>query len=177
MNLIQKEIDFASKGQDAWIMIKVNSLVDTAMIKKLYQASAAGVKIRMVVRGICSLIPGLPGLSENIEVVSVVDKYLEHSRIFIFGNGGEEKYYISSADWMTRNLDSRVEVACPVYDAELRKDLKMIIEEGLQDNVKARIINIAQDNPYRERKENEARKHSQQVLYEYYQGLSKQNVE
>ncbi len=177
MNLIQKEIDFASKGRDAWIMIKVNSLVDTAMIKKLYQASAAGVKIRMVVRGICSLIPGLPGLSENIEVVSVVDKYLEHSRIFIFANGGEEKYYISSADWMTRNLDSRVEVACPVYDSELRKDLKMIIEEGLRDNVKARIINIAQDNPYRERKENEARRHSQQVLYEYYQGLSKQNVE
>jgi polyphosphate kinase len=176
MALIQKEIDFANKGKEAWIMIKVNSLVDVGMIKKLYQASAAGVKIRMIIRGICSLIPGVPGLSENIEVVSVVDKFLEHSRIFIFNNGGEEKYYISSADWMSRNLDSRVEVACPVFDPAIQKDLKMIIEEGLNDNVKARIINIAQDNPYRIRAEGEPERHSQEILYDYYKALSKQHL-
>ncbi|WP_340820740.1 polyphosphate kinase 1 [Methanolobus sp. WCC4] len=146
---IDNEIENAKAGKPAYIHVKVNSLVDSKMINKLYEAGKAGVSIKMVVRGICSLVPGVKGLSENIEVISIVDKYLEHSRIFIFCNDGEEKYYISSADWMVRNLDRRVEVATPIYDKALQEELRMYMDLQFMDNTKARIINEQQDNKYK----------------------------
>jgi polyphosphate kinase len=148
-SLIDNEIRNAREGKEAYMLLKLNSLVDTDMIKKLYQANNAGVKIRAVIRGICSLIPGVPELSENIEVISIVDKFLEHSRLFIFCHGGNETYYLSSADWMTRNLDNRIEVACPIYARDLQREIKKIFEIQFRDNVKARIINQQQDNPYK----------------------------
>ncbi|WYM92459.1 polyphosphate kinase 1 [Methanolobus sp. ZRKC4] len=146
---IDDEIENAKAGKPAYILAKMNSLVDSEMINKLYDASKAGVRIKMVVRGICSLVPGVKGLSENIEVVSIVDKYLEHSRIFIFCNNGDERYYISSADWMVRNLDRRVEVATPIYDTSIRNELAEYMNLQFLDNTKARIINDRQDNQYK----------------------------
>ncbi|MBD3325382.1 polyphosphate kinase 1, partial [candidate division KSB3 bacterium] len=134
--LIDTEITHAQEGKDAYIDIKLNSLVDRDMIALLYQASQAGVRIRLIVRGICSLVPGVPGLSENIEAISIVDKFLEHSRILIFCNNGKEKYYIGSADWMTRNLDHRVEAACPIYAKNLQKELRTYFDLQWKDNVK-----------------------------------------
>jgi polyphosphate kinase len=147
--LIRREVQNAKEGKEAYIYAKLNSLVDSKMIGKLYEAGKAGVKIRLIVRSICSLIPGVKGLSENIEVISIVDKYLEHSRIFVFCNGGEEKVFISSADWMVRNLDQRVEVTTPIYDESIRRELKQYLEFQFQDNVKARVINEKQDNQFR----------------------------
>jgi polyphosphate kinase len=169
-NLIDAEIRNAKAGKEAWIMIKINNLVDADMIHKLYQASQAGVSIRMVVRGICSLVPGVKGMSDNIEAVSIVGRYLEHARIFIFCNGGNELYYISSADWMSRNFNARIEVASPVYDADIRKELKCIIETQLQDNVKARILDCKQDN--RHKRNDREPLSSQNFLYTYYQQSS-----
>jgi len=125
----------------------------------------------MVVRGVCSLIPGVRGMSENIRAVSIVGRYLEHARIFVFCNGGAERYYISSADWMTRNLDARIEVASPIYDNNLQKELKYILETQLHDNVKARIIDAGQDNRYK--RDNNPPLISQSALYEHYQELLK----
>lgn len=147
--LIRNEIRNARAGKEASIHLKLNSLVDKKMIDKLYQASQAGVKIKMIVRGICSLVPGVEGLSENITAISIVDMYLEHSRVFIFCNDGDPKYYISSADWMIRNLDNRVEVATPVYDPKLKKQLQRFMEIQFQDSQKARILNEKQDNKQR----------------------------
>jgi polyphosphate kinase len=167
-NLIDTEIKNAKAGKKAYILLKINSLVDKEIIKKLYQANAAGVKIQAIIRGMCSLTPGVPGLSENIEVISIVDKFLEHGRIFVFCNGGDEKYYISSADWMPRNLDHRIEVACPIYDKGIQQEIRDILEIQLRDNVKARIINEPQDNRYR--LPSGTRKVQSQVeLYKYYQ--------
>jgi len=148
ISLVEKEIENATAGKQAWIMLKMNSLVDQEMISKLYEASAAGVKIRLIVRGICSLVAGVKGLSENIEAISIVDKFLEHSRIFVFCNGGNEKYFLSSGDWMYRNLDHRSEVAVPVYDAAIREELRQYLLLQWQDNTKARILNRQQDNQY-----------------------------
>jgi polyphosphate kinase len=148
--LIKNEIKNAKEGTESYIYIKLNNLVDRDMTKKLYKASRAGVKIRLIVRSICSLVPAIPGLSDNIEAISIVDKYLEHSRIFIFCNGGKEKYFISSADWMIRNLDNRVEVAVPIYDEAIQAELKRFFEIQFSDTRKARIINAAQDNSYRD---------------------------
>jgi polyphosphate kinase len=170
--LIDNEIKNAKAGKDAYIVLKVNSLVDKEIIYKLYQANNAGVKITLIVRGICSLIPGIPGMSENIKAISIVDKYLEHSRIIIFCNAGDELYYISSADWMTRNLDRRIEITCPIYDKDIQQELKDMINIQLKDNVKARIINEKQDNPYL--KSNTKKKLRSQVkLYKYYQNKLK----
>jgi polyphosphate kinase len=166
--LIDNEIKNAHAGKQAYIILKLNSLVDNEIIYKLYQASQAGVKIRMIVRGICSLTPGIPGLSENVEAISIVDKFLEHSRVLIFCNGGDEKYYITSADWMTRNLDRRVEVVCPIYDKDVQREIKDIIELQLGDNVKARIINSVQDNQYVPASGKEKLR-SQFETYKYYQ--------
>jgi polyphosphate kinase len=149
ITLINTEIKNAKAGKEASIFLKINSLSDQKMIDALYQASQAGVKIRLIVRGICSLVPGIPGVSENIEAISIVDKYLEHSRIFVFCNSGTPKYYISSADWMTRNLDHRVEVACPIYDPNIQSELQTYLDIQWQDNTKARILDKAQDNRYR----------------------------
>ena len=122
--------------------------------------------MRLIVRGICSLIPGVEGMSENIEVISIVDKYLEHSRVYIFENAGDPKVYISSADWMPRNLDARVEVACPIYDESIKKEIMDVFEISWSDNVKARIISQAQDNAYRKTKGVPVR--SQIAIAQYY---------
>lgn len=149
VQLINKEIQNAKANKPASIILKLNNLVDDEMIRKLYEASAEGVKIKLIVRGICSLVAGVSGLSENIEAISIVDKYLEHSRVFIFHNNGDEKYFISSADWMTRNLDHRSEVAVPIYDKEIQQQLKKIINILWSDNTKVRILGSAQNNSYR----------------------------
>ena len=164
--LIGNEIKNAKAGKEAYIIAKMNSLVDQEMINKLYLASKAGVKIKMVVRGTCSLVPGVKGMSDNIEVISIVDEYLEHSRIYIFANGGKEKYYISSADWMMRNLDNRVEVTAPIYDKEIQQELKDFMNIQFMDNKKARIISEKQDNVYRaEDGKNKVRAQEQIYLY------------
>lgn len=165
MHLISNEIKNAKSGKEAWMILKMNNLVDEIIIKKLYKASQAGVKITLIVRGICVLIPGIKGISENITAISIVDRYLEHSRVFIFCNGGTNKYYISSADWMVRNFDNRVEVACPVYDEGIREELRKMIDIQLADNVKARKIGPGEPNRYKESNEPPVR--SQVAIYQY----------
>jgi polyphosphate kinase len=148
VQFINTEIEQAKKGKPAWMILKLNNLVDRDMIVKLYEASSAGVKIQIIVRGTSALVPGVKGFSENIEAISIVDQFLEHARVFIFCNGGKERYFLSSADWMSRNLDHRSEVAVPVYDPRLQEEIKKVIDIQLRDNRKARIINRNQDNRY-----------------------------
>lgn len=169
--LIEEEIKNAKAGKEAYIKLKMNNITSYKMIDKLYEASRAGVKIQMIVRGICCLVPSIEGMSENIEVISIVDKFLEHPRLFIFGNNGNPKVYISSADWMTRNISFRVEVGCPIYDKTIQQELIDTFEISWADNVKARIINKAQDNTYRPHTTPALR--SQVALYEYYQHKNK----
>ncbi len=147
--LIRREIKNAKAGKPAYIDVKLNSLVDMDLIRDLYEAGQAGVKIRLIVRGTCSLVPGKPGVSDNIEAISIVDRYLEHSRMFFFANGGNERAYLSSADWMTRNLDFRVELAVPVFDDAIRAELRHYFDLQLRDTSKARVLNEVQDNQYR----------------------------
>jgi polyphosphate kinase len=142
MNRINRETAQALAGRPAHIAEKINRLTDLNIIEALYEASQAGVKIDLIVRGACMLRPGEPGLSQTIHVRSIVGPFLEHSRIFYFGNGGDEEVYIGSADWMARNLDRRVEVVTPVTDPQLKKYLKdTVIAAYLRDNVKARVMN------------------------------------
>lgn len=169
--LIEEEIKNAKAGKEAHIKLKMNNITSYKMIDKLYEASRAGVKIQMIVRGICCLVPGIEGMSENIEVISIVDKFLEHPRLFIFGNNGNPKVYISSADWMTRNISFRVEVGCPIYDETIKQELIDTFEISWTDNVKARVIDQAQDNHYRPHTLPAQR--SQLALYEYYQQKNK----
>ncbi|WP_445384686.1 polyphosphate kinase 1 [Robiginitalea sp. IMCC44478] len=164
--LIYREISNAGEGKEAYIKIKMNSFTSYDMVDLLYQASQEGVKIQLVIRGICCLIPGVKGMSENIEAISVVDKFLEHPRIFIFGNDGDPDVFISSADWMTRNLDHRVEVGCPIYDPEIKQELIDTFEISWKDNVKARVFNAEQNNEYR--KNDEPLFRSQFEMYDYY---------
>lgn len=145
---IDREIANAVKGEPASMILKMNSLTDEEMIRKLYEASNAGVKIDLIIRGMCCLVPDQVGFSKNIKVRSIVDRYLEHARIWIFENGGQEEIYMTSADLMTRNLDKRVEVGFPIWDDEIKKEVRDIIAIQLQDNTKAREINIANDNRY-----------------------------
>ncbi|MBC7524736.1 MAG: polyphosphate kinase 1 [Flavobacterium sp.] len=166
--LIDREIHNANAQRPAFIKLKMNSLSDFAMIDKLYDASNAGVKIQLQVRGICSLIPGVKGMSENIEAISIVDNFLEHARIFIFGNDNNPEIYISSADFLTRNLDGRVEVSCPIYDEDIKKQLLDNFELGWKGNVKARYHSEKLDNKYRIRKPNEPVFRAQQETYNYY---------
>ncbi|MEM9887734.1 MAG: polyphosphate kinase 1 [Bacteroidota bacterium] len=149
MRLIEQEIEYAKQGLPARIILKMNSLQDKAMIAKLYEASQVGVKIKLIIRGICSLIPQKEGWSENIEAISIVDRFLEHSRVFIFHNNGDEKIYMSSADWMVRNLSYRIEATFPIYDETLKKEVKEYMDIQMNDNTKARILNEEQSNPYR----------------------------
>ncbi len=169
--LIEEEIKNAKAGKEAYIKLKMNNITSYKMIDKLYEASRAGVKIQMIVRGICCLVPGIEGMSENIEVISIVDKFLEHPRLFIFGNNGNPKVYISSADWMTRNISFRVEVGCPIYDETIKQELIDTFQISWADNVKARVIDQAQDNHYRPHTLPAQR--SQVALYEYYQQKNK----
>jgi polyphosphate kinase len=168
---IKDEIKIAQAGRNAYIHLKLNNLVDGEMIDRLYEASQAGVQIKMIVRGICSLVPGVQGLSENIEVVSIVDKYLEHSRIYIFGNDGKERMYLSSADLMIRNLDNRVEVAAPVYDPSIQKELHDFLDIQYRDNVKARIIDRKLDNRYKQQ-DGQERIRAQEKIYTYLKNKS-----
>ena len=168
VKLIDREITHALAGRMTYIKLKMNSLSDFEMIDKLYQASKAGVKIQLEVRGICSLIPGVPGLSENIEAISIVDNYLEHSRVYIFGNAGIPEVYISSADFMRRNLDARVEVTCPIYDQDIKNELIDHFDLGWKGNVKARYHSENLDNKYKQRN-GEPLFRAQIETYKYYQ--------
>jgi polyphosphate kinase len=148
--MIDREVQHARAGKPSGITLKMNGIHDEKMIQKLYAAARAGVPIRLIVRGICSLAPDLPALGGNMEAISIVDRYLEHGRVFIFENNGEEKIYLSSADWMTRNLSWRIEAIFPIYDENIKKQLKDVVELQWKDNVKARILDKDLHNCYRE---------------------------
>jgi polyphosphate kinase len=162
---IRREADHARAGRPGRIIAKMNGLVDRRLIEELYAASTAGVKIDLIVRGICCLRPEVEGLSENIHVVSIVDRYLEHARIFHFENGGDPEYLLASADWMPRNLDRRVEIAFPVLDPHLQAQIREILEVQLDDTVKARRI-LASGRSVRTRAGDEPALRSQDWLYE-----------
>ena len=159
LRMLDTEIRNASEGKEAWVKIKINHITDTDMVTKLYQASKAGVKIDIVIRGNCSLVPGIKGLSENIRCVGIIDRYLEHSRILIFANGGKPRYFLGSADWMPRNLLNRIEVLTPVYDEELQADLMRTISYGMRDTTNGRIVdgkgtnNFVEGEPFRSQEE------------------------
>ena len=166
--LIDREINNAIMGRPAYINLKMNSISDYPIIDKLYEASNAGVKIKLQVRGICSLIPGVKGMSENIEAVSIVDYFLEHTRSFIFCNNNDPEVYISSADFMTRNLDGRVEVTCPIYDEDIKKQIIDTFNVGWKGNVKARYHSEKFENKYRIRAASEPVFRAQHETYNYY---------
>ena len=166
IGLIDTEIKHAKQDENASVCIKINNLVDTKLIKKLYEASNAGVKIKCIVRGMCALVPGIKKQSENIEVKSIVGRFLEHTRLFIFENGGDAKYYLSSGDWMSRNMDGRIEVATPIYDKGIQGDLNQIFSLQWKDNVKSRIIDENQKNKYYNNTKTEC--DSQLEIYKYF---------
>lgn len=167
--LIQQEIDNAKNGLPAAISLKLNNLVDNKMIYKLYDASRAGVKIRLIIRGVCCLVPGIKNLSENIEVISIVDRFLEHARFMIFENNGDPLYFLTSADWMERNLDKRIEAGTPLFDPAIKQEIQTIFDIQWKDNQKARIIDKKQKNKYKKPIQGEPPMQSQKVLYDYYQ--------
>ncbi|WP_299117168.1 polyphosphate kinase 1 [uncultured Winogradskyella sp.] len=164
--LIDDEINNAKNGRPAYIKLKMNSISSYKMVDKLYEASRAGVKIQMIIRGLCCLVPGVKGMSENIEIISIIDKFLEHTRLYIFCNNEDPKIYISSADWMTRNIDNRVEVSCPIYDKDIKQELQRLYDICWNDNVKARVINETQNNTYRRNELPKVR--AQFDTYNYY---------
>ena len=165
--MVNTEIDNANAGKQCGITLKCNNLVDKELIDRLYAASQAGVPVRIIVRGMCSLVPGVPGLSDNIEAISIVDRYLEHPRVYVFRNGGEPRYYISSADLMTRNIDFRVEVSCPVYSKPLQKMIQDILDIQWADNVKARILDASLSNHFHPRAKGVAKIRSQEQTHKY----------
>ncbi|MGB0424485.1 MAG: polyphosphate kinase 1, partial [Flavobacteriales bacterium] len=171
--LIQRETQNAKAGKKAWIQIKVNNLVDQGIIKKLYAASNAGVRIRMIVRGVCALIPGVEGMSENITITSIVGRFLEHARVLVFCNEGNPEYFITSADLMARNLDFRIEVTVPIYDPRVQSELAEVFNIQHKDNLKARVIDADQKNKYVTASRSRGLFNSQIELYNYY----KQKVE
>ncbi len=164
---LEREMQNARDGKEAWAILKMNSLVDKNLANKIYEASQLGVKIQLIVRGICVIIPGVPGISENIEAISIVDKFLEHSRVYVFGNAGDPEYYISSADWMQRNFDHRVETLCPVFDKEIQQELMDMMQIQLRDNCKARLLGEHDLNQYR-KPHDTANHRSQFETYEYF---------
>lgn len=172
MALIDREIMFAKAKKPAWMRIKINNLTDVKLIEKLYAASEAGVKIEMIIRGICCLKPGVKGLSENITAISIVDRYLEHARFVIFGNGGTPETYISSADWMERNLDQRIEVGTRILDPQIQLEIALIFDYQWRGSVKARSISANYKNLYSKR--DLPPFHAQQQLFAHYKQLSEQ---
>ena len=166
IRLIEQEIAHKAQGKKARIRLKLNNITNYKIISKLYEASRAGVQIDMIVRGVCCLIPGVKGMSENIRVISVVDKFLEHPRVYIFENDGDPQMYISSADWMTRNIDNRVEVACPILDKDLQQELVDTFMISWKDNVKARLVNTKNQNAFVLNQEKAIR--SQWATYAYF---------
>ena len=169
-SLIRQEIQFLKEGHKARITFKVNNLVDKELIDDLYRASQAGVKIRAIVRGMCGLIPGIKGISENITIISIVDRFLEHPRVMVFEGGGDRKVLISSADWMTRNMDNRIEVGCPVYDRDLQDIIVDTLDMQFRDTIKARVIDAEQSNKYVKRG-NRRNLRSQHEIYEYFKKI------
>jgi polyphosphate kinase len=167
MSMIDREIQHANGGYRATMILKCNNLVDQELSSKLYEASQAGVEIRLIIRGMCSLLPGVKGLSENIEAISIVDRYLEHSRVYVFHNRGRPDYYFGSADLMTRNIDYRVEVLCPVRDLDAQKMVQNILDQQWHDNVKARRINTHQDNQLLSSNKQTNKLHAQETIYRY----------
>lgn len=168
ITLINNEIKNKKAGKPAYIKIKINHITDPIMVNKLYEASEAGVDIDLVVRGNCSLITNIPNLSTNIRIHGIIDRYLEHSRIFIFANGGEEKVFLGSADWMPRNLDHRIEVITPVYDPAIKGEMKRIVEYGLKDTLQGRVVDGLGDNQFWSEEGQETPFRSQEALYNYY---------
>lgn len=164
LRMLDNEIRNASEGKEAWLKMKINHITDIDVVSKLYQASKAGVKIDILIRGNCSIVPGIAKMSENIRCVGIIDRYLEHSRILIFCNGGKPKYYLGSADWMPRNLINRIEVMTPVYDEELQSDLMRTISYSMRDTLNGRVVdgrgtnNFVEGEPFR----------SQEELYKRY---------
>jgi polyphosphate kinase len=172
--MLEKEIRNKKAGKEAWAILKVNSIVDRKIASKLYDASQAGVPVNLINRGICVLKPGVKDYSENINALSIVDKYLEHSRVYIFCNGGNPLYYISSADWMPRNFDHRIEVVCPIFDKKIQKTIWDVLQIQLRDNVKSRFLSPDKLNQYRSL--SDAQQHRAQFeIYEYYKKSSKIN--
>lgn len=171
--LIDTEIASTKAGRKAQITLKVNNLVDKGLINKLYGASNAGVKIRMIIRGMCSLVPGVEGVSENIEIISIIDRFLEHPRVLITHNDGDPKVFISSADWMTRNIDHRIEVASPIRDERLKQRIIDIVNIHFTDTVKARWIDKEMSNAYVPRG-NRKKRRSQVAIYDYLKQVEKQ---
>ncbi|MDO6704671.1 polyphosphate kinase 1 [Photobacterium sp. 1_MG-2023] len=164
--LIDREIDNAKQNQRAAITLKVNNLVDKGLVNRLYQASSAGVRVDMIIRGMCSLVPGIPGISDNIRIISIVDRFLEHPRIMVFENDGNPEVYISSADWMTRNIDNRIEVGCPIRQPELKQKIIDILNIQFSDTVKARVLDKSMSNHYVPRG-NKRKIRSQIEIYDY----------
>jgi len=171
IGMIQQEISNAKKGKKATIKIKLNNITDEQLIEKLYQASQSGVKISIIVRGICCLKPGVKNLSENITAISIVDRYLEHSRFMIFENGGNPKYFLTSADFMERNMDHRIEVGVNILSEEIQSELEMIFDMQWKGSVKARLITSDMSNNYHKR--DLPPFHAQREIYDYY--LNKRN--
>jgi polyphosphate kinase len=167
LDLIDFEIQEAKAGREAKIIAKMNSLVDVEIIKKLYQASEAGVQISMIVRGICCLVPGVKGLSSNIRIISIIDGYLEHARVYYFHHAGAENLYLASADWMTRNLANRIECAFPIYNKKNKSLILDILQIQLSDNQKARIIDGINDTRFVSSANSQEKINAQLATYEY----------
>jgi len=170
--LIDDEINAARNGNRAEIFLKVNNLVDEGLSNKLYEASQAGVKIRLIVRGMCNILAGIPGVSDNIKIISIVDRYLEHARVSLFYAGGKRKMFLTSADWMTRNIDHRIEVGCPILDKNVRKLIKDQLDLQWRDNTKARGLDPEQSNQYITRG-NRKKIRSQMAIYDYLKQLER----
>ena len=167
LELIEQEIDNARAGYRASMTLKCNNLVDKEMVTKLYEASQAGVEIKLIVRGMCSLLPGVKGISENIQGISIVDRYLEHPRTYVFYNRGNPRYLIGSADLMTRNLDYRVEVLCPIFDEDAQRMIQDTLDQQWHDNVKARVLDQNQTNAYVHGRKKAAKIRSQETIHRY----------
>lgn len=165
---LENEIRNKKEGKEAWVLLKMNSLVDKRVARKLYEASQEGVRIDLIARGICIIKPGVKGMSENIHAFSIVDKYLEHSRVYVFANGGDPEFYIASADWMQRNFDHRIEVVCPILDPDIQKELMDMLQIQLRDNTKARLLDPDKLNIYKEATPDEPSHRAQFEIYDYF---------
>lgn len=168
--MIDKEIANAQSGLPSGITLKLNNLVDKGLVDRLYAASSSGVPVNLLIRGMCSLIPQLEGISDNVKVISIVDRFLEHDRVYVFENGGDKKVFLSSADWMTRNIDYRIEVAAPLLDPRLKQRILDILDLLFNDTVKARYIDKELSNRYVPRG-NRRKLRGQLAIYEYIKSL------
>jgi polyphosphate kinase len=175
VQMIDREIAEAKAGRDAWMILKCNNLTDAGMIRKLYDAGQAGVKVTLLVRGACALRSGVKGLSDNIKAFSLVGRHLEHARVIAFGAGGKPEFYISSADWMTRNLDRRIEVSVPIYDPALQAEISAMLEFQMRDNVKRRKVDRKQRNRYVLAGADDASIEAHQAIYAFYENQGKAN--